>query len=197
MDWPETAQASLGNEYVLLRPLAPEDYPALLAIALDADVWRHFVVNITSENDFATYFESSLAAQAAGERVVFTITDQASGQVAGSMSYSNMVPAERRLEIGSSWLGAPFRGTGTNRWAKYLLLRNAFEGMEAERVEFKTDVLNERARRGLRNIGAVEEGVLRSYNFMPGGRRRDAIYYSVLRAEWPDVKQRIQRGAAS
>ena len=63
--------------------------------------------------------------------------------------------------------------------------------LRAERVEFKTDILNEQARKGLRNIGAIEEGTLRSFNYMPGGRRRDAIFYSVLRAEWPGVKQHL------
>ncbi|KJY40503.1 GCN5 family acetyltransferase, partial [Streptomyces sp. NRRL B-1568] len=100
------------------------------------------------------------------------------GRTAGSMSFGNMAEADRRLEIGWSWLGRDFRGKGVNRWAKYLLLRHAFETLGAERVEFKTDILNEQARRGLRNIGAVEEGTLRSFNFMPGGRRRDAIFYS-------------------
>jgi len=69
------------------------------------------------------------------------------------------------------------------------MLEHAFERLAAERVEFKTDVLNQQARHALRNIGAREEGVLRSYNPMPDGRRRDAIYYSVLRREWPAVKE--------
>ena len=70
-------------------------------------------------------------------------------------------------------------------------MQHAFEQLAAERVEFKTDQLNLQARKALRNIGATEEGVLRSYNPMPDGRRRDAVYYSVLRAEWPEVKRRL------
>jgi RimJ/RimL family protein N-acetyltransferase len=107
------------------------------------------------------------------------------------MSYGNLSEPDRRLEIGWSWLGAEFRGAGINRWAKYLLLRHAFEVLAAERVEFKTDVLNLPARRALSNIGAVGEGTLRSFNPMPGGRRRDAVFYSVLRAEWPQVQVRL------
>jgi RimJ/RimL family protein N-acetyltransferase len=105
-----------------------------------------------------------------------------------------MAEKEKRLEIGRSWLGKEFRGAGINHWAKFLLLEYAFESLECERVEFKTDVLNRRARQGLLNIGAKEEGVLRSYNFMPDGRRRDAIFYSVLKDEWAGVKEMLLRG---
>jgi RimJ/RimL family protein N-acetyltransferase len=107
------------------------------------------------------------------------------------MSFGNMVEKEARLEIGWSWLGQDFRGKGINRWAKFLLMQHAFEILQAQRVEFKTDVLNQQARAGLRNIGAREEGVLRSFNYMPDGRRRDAIFYSVLAAEWPEVKKQL------
>jgi RimJ/RimL family protein N-acetyltransferase len=71
------------------------------------------------------------------------------------------------------------------------MMRHAFEQMAAERVEFKTDILNIQARHGLLNIGAREEGTLRSFNPMPDGRRRDAVYYSVLRAEWPRVRDQL------
>jgi RimJ/RimL family protein N-acetyltransferase len=121
--------------------------------------------------------------------VVFHIVDKGTGQAAGSMSFGNLSPNDLRLEIGWSWLGIAFQGKGINRWAKFLMMQHAFETLAAERVEFKTDVLNVQARHALRNIGATEEGVLRSYNPMPDGRRRDAIYYSVLRREWPAVKE--------
>jgi RimJ/RimL family protein N-acetyltransferase len=107
------------------------------------------------------------------------------------MSFCNMSEPDARLEIGWSWLGRDFQGKGVNRWAKFLMLTHAFERMSAERVEFKTDRLNTQARHGLRNIGAQEEGTLRSFNPMPGGRRRDAVYYSVLRPEWPYVREQL------
>jgi RimJ/RimL family protein N-acetyltransferase len=107
------------------------------------------------------------------------------------MSFCNMAEKDGRLEIGWSWLGRDFQGKGVNRWAKFLMLECAFDRMGAERVEFKTDRLNVQARRGLRNIGAREEGTLRSFNPMPDGRRRDAVYYSVLRPEWPEVREQL------
>ncbi|MEV2214650.1 GNAT family N-acetyltransferase [Streptomyces sp. NPDC050997] len=191
MTWAQNAAAVLENEHVLLRPVTEADRENVRAVAMDPDIWRYFVSAVETDADFETFFDTCLADQAAGRRVVYVITDKASGRVAGSMSYGNMAEADARLEIGWSWLGRDFRGRGINRWAKYLLLEHAFDTLGAERVEFKTDILNTQARRGLRNIGAVEEGTLRSFNYMPGGRRRDAIFYSVLRAEWPRVQQEL------
>jgi len=184
-------RAILENDQVLLRPIEPGDREAQRAIALDESIWRYFITAIRTEADFDAFFDAALADQEAGRRVVFHIVDKGCGLAAGSMSFGNLSPHDLRLEIGWSWLGTAFQGTGINRWAKFLLLRHAFERLAAERVEFKTDVLNVQACRALRNIGAVEEGVLRSYNPMPGGRRRDAVYFSVLRSEWPGVKEQL------
>lgn len=192
--WAERARVRLENEYVRLTPLREGDRDGWRDQALDPDIWTHFTTRVDDAADFERFFDSYLAASEQGKWTTFTITDLVDGRVAGSMSYGNLSEPDLRLEIGSSWLGRDFRGRGVNHWAKYLLLRHAFETMAAERVEFKTDVLNERARRGLNGIGATEEGVLRSYNVMPGGRRRDAVYYSVLRAEWPLVRSRLEEG---
>jgi RimJ/RimL family protein N-acetyltransferase len=194
MSWPHLAAAVLENEHVLLRPLSPADRGPLSEIALDPDIWTYFVVMVSTAAEFDAFFDDMLTEQAAGRRTGFCITERGSGRTAGSMSFCNLAERDRRLEIGLSWLGRDFRGRGINRWAKWLMMRHAFEVMRAERVEFKTDRLNERARRGLRNVGAAEEGILRSYNFMPDGRRRDAVFYSVLRAEWPDVRQQLLAG---
>jgi RimJ/RimL family protein N-acetyltransferase len=194
VSWTETAAATLDNEHVRLRPITPEDRRALHGIAMDPEIWRYFVSLVTTDADYEAYFDASLADHAAGRRVVFMIIDKSTGRAAGSMSFGNLAEADARIEIGWSWLGKGFRGRGVNRWAKYLLMEHAFERLGAERVEFKTDQLNEQARRALRNIGAVEEGTLRSFNVMPGGRRRDAVFYSVLRAEWPEVKRQLESG---
>lgn len=194
MSWADTAPSTLDNEFVGLRPISPDDRDGLHAVAMDPHIWRYFVSLVETDEDYHAWFDGSLADHEAGRRVVFVITDLASGRIAGSMSYGNLAETDARIEIGWSWLGADFRGRGVNRWAKYLLLEHAFERLGAQRVEFKTDQLNEQARRGLRNIGAVEEGTLRSFNYMPGGRRRDAVYYSVLRGEWPEVKRALEAG---
>jgi RimJ/RimL family protein N-acetyltransferase len=194
MAWAELAATTLENEHVVLRPVVPADRASLRVLAMDPDTWRYFVTLIETDADFDRFFDAALADQAAGRRVVYHITDRRAGRAAGSMSFGNLAEADGRIEIGWSWLGRDFRGQGVNRWAKYLMLEHAFERMGVERVEFKTDALNVQARRGLRNIGATEEGTLRSYNPMPGGRRRDAVFYSVLRGEWPSVREELLAG---
>jgi RimJ/RimL family protein N-acetyltransferase len=194
MSWFDLASTPLENEHVLLRPLRPQDRASLRAIALDPEIWRYFVVKVDTEADFDAFFDFCSAEQEARRWVVFHITDKRSGRAAGSMSYLNMAEKDGRLEIGASWLGRDFRGRGVNKWAKFLMLGHAFDVLGAQRVEFKTDVLNVMARRGLSNIGAREEGTLRSYNPMPGGRRRDAVFYSVLAGEWPQVRDQLLAG---
>jgi RimJ/RimL family protein N-acetyltransferase len=194
MDWnPKTLRnVVLQDDRALLRRLTFEDKADLARIAYDPDIWAYFVARVENEPQLNEFIEQAVADTLTGTRIVFAIVDKKSGRVAGSTAYGNLAPAERRLEIGWSWLGGEFRGGGLNKSVKRLLLAHAFGPLECERVEFKTDILNERARRGLLGIGAKEEGTLRSFNFMPGGRRRDAIYYSVLKAEWPDVRARLE-----
>jgi len=191
VSWSSIASATLENAHVQLRPLAATDRTALAAVAFDPDIWRYFVTRVDDASGLDRFMQAGLDDAAAGRRAVYVVIDKQSSKVAGSMCFGNLAEADRRIEIGWSWLGHAFRGTGVNRWAKLALLTAAFETLGCERVEFKTDVLNERAKRGLRKIGATEEGVLRSFNFMPDGRRRDAVYFSVLRAEWPAVRQRL------
>ena len=191
MTWAERAAVPLENEHVLLRPVTPADRAALHAIAMDPRIWRYFVYRIETDDDFNAFFDQGLADQRAGLRVVYYIADKHSGTAAGSMSFGNISEKDGRLEIGSSWLGTGAQGKGINRWAKFLMMEHAFEQLGAERVEFKTDRLNVQARHALSNIGAREEGTLRSFNPMPDGRRRDAVYYSVLRAEWPEVRAQL------
>jgi RimJ/RimL family protein N-acetyltransferase len=189
--WAQLAATTLENEFVRLDPVAPEHRAAQCAIALDPEIWRYFVVMIETAADFDAFFDAALSDLAAGLRVAYHITDKRSGRAAGSMSMGNLAQRDGRLEIGWSWLGTGFHGKDVNRWAKYLMLEHAFEQLGAERVEFKTDALNAKARRALVRIGATEEGTLRSFNPMPDGRRRNAVFYSVLRDEWPAVRKHL------
>lgn len=195
VSWTTAAVTVLENAHALLRPIVATDRQSLHAIAMDPDIWRYFVTLVETDADFDALFDGMIEDHRTGRRAVYHITDKHSGLAAGSMSFGNLAEADSRLEIGWSWLGREFRGRGVNRWAKYLLMEQAFERMDAERVEFKTDRLNVRARHALVNIGAAEEGMLRSYNAMPGGRRRDAVFYSVLRAEWPRIKAELSTRA--
>jgi len=195
MSWEQIRNAKLENEHVLLRRVVPDDRDGLRAVAFDPDIWRYFVSRVSTEADFDQFMSDAVQDTDAGKRIVFCVIDKADNRIAGSMAYGNLAEKDKRIEIGWSWLGKRYRGAGINRWAKYLLLEYAFETLQCERVEFKTDILNTQARKGLQNIGAREEGVLRSYNFMPDNRRRDAIYYSILKAEWSEVKNGLRLNA--
>lgn len=180
----------LQNDHVQLRRIRSSDLNGFREIAFDPDIWTFYTSKITTEEDLVRFVDESVSADRSNARVVFTILDKASGRVAGSMSFANRSTHDGRIEIGWSWLGRDFRGKKLNQSCKFLMMRHAFEQLDMIRVEFKTDILNVRARQALKNIGCTEEGVLRSHTLMHGGRRRDTIYYSVLAPEWSDVKQR-------
>ncbi|MFG3155539.1 GNAT family N-acetyltransferase [Streptomyces sp. NPDC048219] len=194
MNWAVLAPAVLENDRVRLRPLTDGDRESLRRIASDPDIWRYWGVVMETAEDFDRFFAATLADQRAGRRVVFHITDKVSGRTAGSISLGGLAEADGRVEIGWSWLGADLRGTEIDHWSVYLLLEHVFTRLRAQRVEFRTDALNRRARRALRNIGAREEGVLRSFEPMPDGRRRDTVCHSILAWEWPALERRLAAG---
>ncbi|OKL39923.1 GNAT family N-acetyltransferase [Pontibacter flavimaris] len=181
----------LQDSRVLLRPYVPSDLQELTAIAFDEDIWRYMPTRISNDEELRAWAHTVENGFTNGTRYTFMIVDSATGQLAGSTSYGNISLADRRLEIGWTWLSSAFRGTGLNRHCKFLLLQYAFEQLQMERVELKTDVLNQRSRRAMRKIGATEEGVLRSHTQMHDGRRRDTIFYSILKPEWPGIRQRV------
>jgi len=181
----------LETDRVILRPLQLSDLPQLQTIAFNADTWRRTVTKIENQQDLESWVDESITHHQKHSRYIFVIEDKATGKLAGSTAYGNVAIVDKRLEIGWTWLGKDFRGTGLNRHCKFLLLSYAFEELGFERVELKTDVLNLRSRQAMRKIGATEEGILRSHTLMHDGRRRDTIFYSILRSEWPHIKATI------
>ncbi|TMI93475.1 MAG: GNAT family N-acetyltransferase [Bacteroidetes bacterium] len=181
----------LETDRVILRPISENDFNDLLELAQEQEMWKYFALNLADREHFQKWMDAAFADSFAGTRIPFSIIVKKTGEIAGSMSLMNISYHDLRTEIGSSWLGKDFRGTDINRHAKYAMMRYAFEELNFERVEFKTDVLNERAKQGLRKVGGKEEGVLRSHMTMWHGRRRDSIYFSVIKNEWPSLKQTI------
>lgn len=186
------ADIILQTNKILLRPVEENDYNDFLHLAKqDPTMWEYFSLNLGDENQLNKWMEIAFADRKAETRRPFTIIDKASGKIAGSSSMGNISYHDLRLEIGWSWLAKDFRSTGINRHAKFCMMNHAFEILHFERVEFKTDVLNARARKGLQNVGGIEEGILRSHMTMWNNRRRSSVYYSVLKDEWPVLKQII------
>ena len=181
----------LENNRVLLRKYHPFDGAQLQHIVYDEDIWRFMPTKISNQEELEVWQQTVENGYSTGTRYTFIIIDKATGKIAGSTSYGNISDTDKRLEIGWTWLSKEFRGAGLNRHCKFLLLQYAFEELKYERVELKTDVLNTRSRKAMLKIGATEEGVLRSHTLMHDGRRRDTIYYSILRPEWYKLKDSI------
>ena len=173
----------LENEKVLLRPMTRQDFSKLQTLTKDPNQWIYFTQDLSNAEDF----EEWAAGHFSGDRLQFVVMDKVSGKIAGATAFGSFSPRDQRIEIGWTWLGKEFQGTGINSQMKKLMLDYCFEVLKVKRVEIKTDVLNLPARKALLKIGATEEGVLRSHTLMTHGRRRDTIYYSFLEGEWPKM----------
>jgi len=192
----EPHPVTLEGRHVRLEPLSLAHHDRLCAVGLDGELWRGAQTSLATPTDMRAYIETALTWQAQGTALPFAIIARTTGQVVGSTRYANIARADGRLEIGWTWLARSAQRTPVNTDTKYLLLRHAFEVLGCIRVEFKTDVLNERSRAALLRIGAKQEGVLRSHMITASGRVRDSVYFSILAAEWPAVKVGLEQKLA-
>ena len=183
----------LEGPVVRLEPLSERHLDDLALVAFDDAIWRWTIAGPMDRAGLRDWFAQARTNADAGTEVPFATIDVASGRAVGSTRFMSIAPEHRRLEIGWTWLGTAYQGSGANRSAKLLQLTHAFETLDAERVEFKTHARNERSRAALLGIGAQFEGVLRHHTIMPDGSNRDSAFYSVLAAEWPAVKARLER----
>lgn len=182
----------LQGDAVRLEPLSLAHVDALAAVGLDDAIWRLGLSQLTTRDDMLQYVESALALRAAHTAYPFATIERSTSRIVGSTRFANMDEPNRRLEIGWTWLGRAWQRTAINTQAKYLMLRAAFEELGCNRVEFKTDVLNERSRAALARIGATEEGILRQHMVTASGRIRDSVYFSIVANEWAQVKQNLE-----
>lgn len=188
---------TLAGPLIRLEPLTREHVGPLTSIALDPELWRWTRHQVTGAASFHAYLDQAFAAAAAGTEIPFAQVDAATGRPAGMTRFHSIERAHRRLEIGFTWLAAPWRGTDHNAAAKLLLLTHAFDDLGAHRVEFKTDGLNLRSQAALAAIGATREGTLRRHVVMDNGRVRDSVYFSIVWDEWPNVRQRLAAKVAA
>ncbi len=188
------APVTLEGRVVRLEPLTPAHAPALLAAAQPPDVWRWMRDEPRTPALMDAYIAEALEERATGTGFPFAVRHLADDRVIGSTRYHSESDADRGVEIGWTWYHPDYWRTAVNTECKYLLLRHAFERMGCIRVEFKTDARNVRSRAAIARLGAVEEGTLRSKVIMRDGYRRDSVYFSILDAEWPAVRARLEAG---
>lgn len=179
----------LQNQRLLLRPTSEADLEGIYGIA-HPEIWAHSATDIQSGKDARAYIQKAIDDRTAEIRQQLSIIDLHENRLIGCSSFENISTYDRRLEIGWTWLGREFQGKGFNRIAKYLMLEYSFDELSFERVEFRARATNLQSQKALENIGAKREATLRSYLFAEG-QRHDFVYYSILRAEWEELKESV------
>jgi RimJ/RimL family protein N-acetyltransferase len=183
----------LEDDSVRLRPLKESDIEFLLPFALnEPDTWRYSHVSARGEQGMHNYISSALANRLSGKEYPFIVFDKKTNQYAGSTRFYDIQPENDTLQLGYTWYGERFRGTGLNKHCKFLLLQFAFEKLGMQRVEFRADARNERSIAAMKSIGCKVEGILRSSMALSDGGRRDSIVLSILKNEWEsEVKENL------
>jgi N-acetyltransferase len=190
---PTAQPVTLRGSAVVLQPMESAHVDALTEVGLDSELWRWIPSAVATRAQMAAYVAKALEEQQRGVSLPFVIVSHPEGRVVGSTRYGNIDLANRRLEIGWTWVTASHQRTQVNTEAKLLLLTHAFETLRVNRVELKTDALNAKSRAAISRLGAVQEGIFRKHVVTATGRVRDTVYYSVIDSEWPTVKERLQQ----
>ena len=184
---------TLTGRYARLEPLGERHLASLLRHGADAQIWRWMpTLRDDPRESVQVWFERATAGTARGEVIAWAIVEVASGEAVGGTTYLDLALADKRVEIGSTWQARAVWRTAINTECKYLLLRHAFETLGCNRVQLKTDLRNERSQAAIARLGAVREGVLRAQMVMPDGWVRDTVMFSIVAAEWPGAKARLE-----
>ena len=173
---------------IRLEPLGLQHTAGLQTAAADGALWRLRVTSVPEPEHTAAYIETALHT---ADRLAFAVIDEASGQVLGSTSYHDILPAVRRLEIGYTWYAQSHWRTALNSICKLMLLRHAFETLQAQTVGWRTDIENIRSQAAIERLGARKDGTIRGNALRRDGSIRDTVMYSMSAAEWPQAKQAL------
>jgi RimJ/RimL family protein N-acetyltransferase len=183
----------LEGQHVRLEPLDTRHKDGLYQAISDGELWKIFVTLVPHPDDIDQFLSNAKSAQERGDGLTFaTIDKSGNGQIAGSTRFMKADLPNKRVEIGFTFLGKTWQRSRINTEAKLLMLTHAFETLEMNRVELLTDYLNTASRRAISRLGAKEEGILRNHMLMPDGRERDSVLFSIVKNEWPGVKQNLE-----
>lgn len=183
----------LRGEHVRLEPMSPGHVDGLAAVGLEPSIWEFMVDRIIDRDGMRLFVEKALTDQAQGRSLPFVTRLAATDEIVGTSRFGNISTADRRVEIGWTWIAPERQRSAVNTEAKLLMLTHAFEIWKCIRVEFKTDALNQRSRTAIRRLGAIEEGTLRQHMITDTGRFRDSVYFSILDNEWPQIRSDLRR----
>ena len=178
----------LENEIVKLVPFNRYDALKLQSIIFDDSVWKYMGMFVKNRNDFENYIENTLELQGK-EHSAFIIFDKRTNEFAGSTRFGNINFKSEKLEIGWTWYGKKFQGTGINYAAKFELLRYCFENIGLRRVQFSVDIENVVSQKAILKLGAKQEGVFRNNYIDSEGKRKSDVYFSIIQEEWETIKE--------
>ena len=182
------SKIQLENDRVLLVPFEDKRNQDLKEIIFDSKIWEFMGMTMDSETDFKNYLTNTIADKKNGICYPFLIIDKRNGKIAGSTRYGYLNTVSQKCEIGWTWYGTDFQGTGLNKACKYELLRFGFENIGFRRIQFSADQENLRSQRAIEKLGAKKEGVFRNNYIAPDGESRNDVYFSIVKEEWDSLK---------
>ena len=197
LNFDPTAEYTLENDRVLLRPLKETDIEYFLPFALnEPDTWKYSITSPKGKEGMKAYIDQALKARVVGSEYAFIVFDKQTQEYANCTRFYDIQVKNQTLQLGYTWYGEKFRRTGLNRNCKFLLLQFAFEKLDALRVEFRADANNAKSIAAMKAIGCKPEGILRNHLPLPDGTRRTSIVLSILKEEWlgnvkNDLEQKI------
>jgi N-acetyltransferase len=184
----------LEDNRVILKPLELSDFENLIFFAInEPEIWKYSLVQAIGKNGLKNYLNLAIQARSERKEYPFAVFDKLTNSFAGSTRFYDFQIANKCLQLGFTWYGKQYQGTGLNKHCKKLMLAFAFEKMEIERVEFRADNDNKRSIFAMKSIGCFEEGILRSNGIRSDGTRRDSIIFSILKSEWETkIKEELE-----
>ena len=185
------APVVLEGRGIRLEPLEPQHADDLTAATSDGRLWELWFTSVPEPENVGRYIADAKAGLVAGHMLPWAVRDLASGRVIGTTRYHDIVPAIDRVEIGWTWYGLSWQRSHVNTTCKLLLFQHAFETLGCKVVGLRTDNFNFRSQRAIEALGAKRDGVIRHHYSRRDGSVRDSVMYSVLAAEWPDVKRHL------
>jgi RimJ/RimL family protein N-acetyltransferase len=184
--------ATLEGHGVRLEPLDRKHHDGLAAAAQDGRLWELWFTSVPAPGETAAYIDTALQGQRDGHMLPWAVVDLKSRNVVGSTRYHDIVAAADRVEIGYTWYAKRCQRSHVNTACKLLLFAHAFDSVGCAVVGLRTDNFNFASQRAIEALGAKKDGVIRRHWPRRDGSVRDTVLYSVLAAEWPDVKRHLE-----
>ena len=155
-------------------------------------LWELWFTSVPEPGGAEAYIATALKGLQDGHMLPWAVRDLATNTILGTTRYHDIVAAIDRVEIGWTWYAQRCQRTNVNTTCKLLLLQHAFDTLGCKVVGLRTDNFNFRSQKAIEGIGAKKDGVLRHHAARKDGTVRDSVMFSILGAEWPDVRRHLE-----